>query len=87
MKNWNSVDMLEVVEYYAEDHGMIASEEELSARFDAEVLPHIIAQYGEEDTPAISQGFADWADSLARDGELHHEQDSTYCYVGRLSGD
>lgn len=85
MKNWNQTDMLEVVELFAEDNGMIASEEELSERFDSDVLPHIIEQYGEDDEPAIMQGFADWCDSLCRDGEIHPEQDRNYCYVGRLA--
>lgn len=77
--------MLEVVELYAEDNGMIASEDELSKRFDAEVLPSVIEQYGEDDEPAISEAFNNWTDSLCKDGEIHEEQYNSYCYVGRLA--
>lgn len=83
--NWNKVDLLEMVELYAEENGMIASEQELSERFDAEILPMVIEQYGADDDPAISEAFNDWTDSLTKDGELHPEQYNQYCYVGRLS--
>jgi hypothetical protein len=83
--NWNSVDLLEMVELYAEDNGMIASEEELSERFDSEVLPSVIEQYGEDDEPAINEAFNDWTDMLCKDGEIHPEQYDKYCYVGRLA--
>jgi hypothetical protein len=82
---WDRVDLLEMVELYAEDNGMIASEEELSKRFDEDVLPSIIEQYGEDDEPAISEGFNNWTDALCKDGELHPEQYDKYCYVGRLA--
>lgn len=87
MTNWNKIDLLEIVEAFAADNGLIASEEELSERFDAEVLPLIIEQYGEDDAPAINEGFNDWSDGLCKDGELHPEQYSQYCYVGRLADD
>lgn len=86
MANWNRVDLLELVELYAEDNGLIASEDELSERFDSEVLPGVIAEYGEDDGPAISEAFNNWTDMLCKDGELHPEQYDKYCYVGRLAG-
>ncbi len=83
--NWKRIDMLEVVELYAEENNMIATEQELSDRFDAEVLPEVVAQYGEDDEPAISEAFNNWTDMLCKDGEIHAEQYDSYTYVGRLS--
>ena len=86
-RNFHSVDLLEIVEFFAEDNGWIASEEELSERFDDEILPHVIEKYGEDDQPAINEAFNDWTDMLCKDGELHDEQYNKYCYVGRLADD
>lgn len=83
--SFKHVDLLELVECYAEENSLISSEEELSDRFDSEMLPLIIEQYSEDDTPAINEGFNNWTDSLCKDGELHDTQYSSYCYVGRLS--
>lgn len=85
--NWNRVDLLEMVELYAEENGGIASEQELSERFDSEVLPSVIAEYGEDDEPAINEAFNNWTDALCKDGEIHDEQYDKYCYVGRLAND
>ena len=85
MTNFNKVDLLEIVEYWADSENLISSEEELSERFDSDILPLIIEQCGEDDEPAINEGFNDWSDSLCKDGELHEEQYNNYCYVGRLS--
>jgi hypothetical protein len=87
MGNWNRVDLLEIVELYAEEQRLIASEQELSDRFDEEVLPSVIAQYGEDDEPALNEAFNNWTDMLCKDGELHDEQYDKYCYVGRLAND
>lgn len=87
MTNWNRVDLLELVELYAEDNNMIASETELSKRFDDEVLPSVIETYGEDDSIAIREAFNDWTDALTKDGELHPEQYANYEYVGRLADD
>ena len=84
-ENWNRVDLLEIVEEFAENNNLIASEEELSELFDNDILPSIIEEYSEEDEPAINEGFNNWSDSLCKDGELHEVQYSNYCYVGRLS--
>ena len=86
MANFNRFDLLEAVELWAEDNGLISSEHELSERFDNEILPIVIEQYGEDDQDAIDQTFNDWTDSLCKDGELHDEQYSQYCYVGKYSG-
>lgn len=86
-RNFHSVDLLEIVEFFAEDNGWIASEEELSERFDDEILPHVIEKYGEDDQPAINEAFNDWTDMLCKDGDLHDEQYNKYCYVGRLADD
>jgi len=42
VSNWKRVDLLEIVECYAEENGLIASEGELSARFDQDIAPDII---------------------------------------------
>ena len=81
--NWNNVDMLELVELYAEDNNLIASEQELSDLFDEEVLPLIIEEYGADDQIAIDTAFNDWTDALCKDGEIHPTQYDEYIYVGR----
>lgn len=86
-KNWDRVDMLEVVELYAEDNGMIATEEELSKLFDEQVAPMVIEQYGENDSVAMNEAFNDWSDGLCKDGEIHAEQYNSYCYVGKYADD
>ncbi len=83
--NYNDETLLEMVELYAEEMGHIASEDELSEVFDEQMLPAVIDQYGADDEPAISEGFNNWSDSLCKDGEIHPEQYSQYCYVGALS--
>lgn len=85
MKNWNNIDPLEMVELIAAEYDLIASEEELSERFDDEIAPLVIEQYGENDTAAMDQAFNDWTDMLCKDGEIHEEQYSTYSYVGKYS--
>lgn len=87
MENWNRIDLLEIVEAFAADNDMIDSEEALSERFDAEILPSVIEKYGESDGPAIAEAFNDWTDALCKDGDLHPEQYRLYCYVGRLADD
>jgi hypothetical protein len=84
-KNYHDETLLEMVELYATEMGYIASEDELSEQFDEQVLPHVIAQYGEEDEPAINEAFCNWSDGLCKDGEIHSEQYDNYCYVGAAS--
>lgn len=87
MGRWYRVALLEMVELYAEDNGMIASEEELSKRFDEEILPMVLETYSESDSVAINEAFNDWTDSLCKDGEIHPAQYDSYCYVGKLADD
>jgi hypothetical protein len=83
--NWNRIDLIDIIEFYASDNDMICCEEELSERFDSEILPGVIEAYGEDDEPAISEAFNNWTDMLCKDGEIHPEQYNSYCYVGRLA--
>jgi len=82
MKNYNDENLLEMVELYADEMGYIASEDEPSKQFDNEIAPMIIEQYGIDDIPAMSEGFNNWTDSLCKDGVIHSEQYSKYCYAG-----
>ena len=83
--NWNSYDLIEIIEEFASDNNWIASEEELSERFDQEIASTVIAQYGEDDTVAMNEAFNNWTDSLCKEGEIHPEQYNNYCYVGEYS--
>lgn len=88
MNGWKHIDAdsyLTAIEALAEWEGLISSEDELSERFDSEVAPSVIAQYGEDDAPAMNEAFCDWTDMLERDGELHRVQCDNYCYVGKWS--
>ena len=82
---FSHVELLEIIEEYATVNGGIDSEQELSDRFDDEIAPLIIDQYGEGDEPAMDEAFNDWSDSLCKDGELHELQYNQYCYVGKYS--
>jgi len=84
--NWIAYDTtLAMAEYVAESEGWIASEDELSELFDAEIAPFVIEQYGEDDVTAMNESFNDWTDTLCSDGELHESQYNAYCYVGKWS--
>lgn len=85
MSTFKRFDLLEAVELWAADNGCISSEKELSEIFDNEIAPLVIAQYGENDQPAIDQAFNDWADSLCADDIIHDEQYRQYCYIGKYS--
>ena len=85
MSNYNDENLLEIVEMYAEKVGNIASESELSEKFDSEVVQAVIDQYGEDDQVAIDTAFNDWTDSLCKHGVIHPEQYNQYCYVGEYS--
>jgi len=93
MKKWNDETLLEVVEMYAEENshlGYIASEEELSDRFDAMIEEmgveyKICPKSRKYDWGVISEDFNAWKDNLCRDGEIHPEQCDAYCYVGVYS--
>lgn len=83
--NWNRIDLLDIVESYADDNGMISSESELSELFDSQIAPSVIAQYGEGDSVAMNEAFNNWTDMLCKDGTIHPEQYNNYCYVGKWS--
>ena len=80
MSNWDNEDYLSVIEMYAEEQGWIASEEELSERFDS-----FLEECCEPNkmTPTdIRCAFPDYVDMLCKDGEIHPEQANSYCYEG-----
>lgn len=83
--NWHNYDLIEIVEGFAADNNLIASEQELSDLFDETIAPLVIAQYGEDDQDAIDQAFNDWTDGLCKDGDLHETQYMAYIYVGQYS--
>ena len=93
MANFNLVDLIDLVECYAECNdrdGLILNEDDLSKRFDEDIMPIILAEYGEpgvefSDFVMIDEAFNNWADSLCNDGLLHEEQCNNYCYVGEWS--
>lgn len=92
MGHYTGMTTLEIVELYAEDRALnlISSEEELSERFDDEVLPHIIETHGTKgeeftDTIMINEEFNNWSDTLCKEGDIHEEQYNNYEYVGKLS--
>lgn len=85
MGTYNDENFLEMVELYAAEVGAIESEGELSERFDEEVAPLVIAEYGADDEPAMAEAFNNWSDSLCKDGEIHPEQYNQYCYVGKYA--
>lgn len=85
MKNYYDENLLEMVEMYADEMGYIADESELSDKFDEEMAPSVIKQYGADDEPALFEAFNNWSNSLCKDGEIHPEQYNQYCYVGEWS--
>jgi len=86
--NWNQVDMLEVVETYADsqktccqDRSVIANEGDLSEWFDEQFGDWA---YGHrDDAPALREHFNDWTDGLCKDGTIHPAQYNAYTYVGK----
>ena len=83
--NFHNYDLIEIVEAFAADNNLISSEEALSQRFDEEVAPAVIQQYGRDDQDAIDQAFNDWTDGLCKEGEIHTEQYMKYQYVGKYA--
>ena len=79
------VDLIDIIEAYASDHGGYDSEEAVSEAFDEHVAPFVIEQYGEDDEPAMSEAFNGWTDSLCKEGVIHDEQYRLYCYVGKYA--
>ncbi len=91
MKNYNDETLLELVELYASEAGLeITDEDDLSNKFDKDVLPELIEIHGTkgedfEDTVMINEEFNNWSDMLCKEGEIHPEQYSNYEYVGSHS--
>ena len=83
--NYNNEDLLAMVELYAEEMALIASEYELSDLFDSDIMPLLIESQGPnvtDDAVLVGECFSDWTDSLCKDGTIHPEQYRNYCYVG-----
>ena len=87
MSHYNDENLLAMVELYAEEINAIASEDELSEKFDDEIMPLLLEQSGQKgqkfsDQDLVNQAFNVWTDGLCKDGEIHPEQYNSYCYVG-----
>lgn len=83
--NYDSEDLLSMVELYATKMGFISSEDELSEAFDENIAPDVVKSYGEDDKPAMNEAFNNWTDMLCQGGEIHPIQYEQYCYVGKHS--
>ena len=88
--NYNDENLLDMVELYAAEVGYLSTEDEVSERFDEEIAPLIVEQHGKkgvefEDTIMMNEEFSNWLDGLTKEGEIHPEQYSSYCYTGRYS--
>lgn len=59
------------------------NQEEISQRFDNEIMPSVIQQYGENDKPAINEAFNNWTDGLCKDGQISSLLYSRIEYVGQ----
>lgn len=85
MQNYYNENLLEMVEMYAEEKGLISNEEELSKLFDDDIVDDVIVDYGNDDIIAINVAFNNQSDSLCKDGIIHPVQYNAYCYVGKYS--
>lgn len=84
--DWNSVDLLDIVEAYAEAEcysfkNTICSEKALSELFDWHNEDWL--HENRDDQTAIDEFFNNWTDMLCTSGELHPEQYDKYTYVGK----
>ena len=83
--------LLKMIELYAEEMGYISSEQELSEKFDNEVINsdkcntcnHI--KFDTSDEIMLNEEFSNWSDALCKNGEIHLEQYNEYCYVGEYA--
>jgi hypothetical protein len=92
MRNYNEENHLEMIELYAHECGLISSEDDLSERFDNEVMPSILGNYNKSkpgkaftDQHLVNEAFNNWTDSLCKDGEIHPLQYDEYGYIGEWS--
>ena len=83
----NHIGELDLVEEFASDNNLIASEAELSERFDDENAEWLEKMHLKGDQVAISEAFNNWSDSLCKDGLIHDKQYHEYCYVGKYAKD
>ena len=83
----NHIGELDLVEEFASDNNLIASEAELSERFDDENEEWLEKMNSQGDQVAIDTHFNDWSDGLCKDGLIHDKQYHEYCYVGKYAKD
>lgn len=81
----DEIGELEAIEQFAEYHGLIESEAELSERFDGENEDWLLTTQG--DQIMINEAFNNWSDFLCKDGLIHDKQYHEYCYVGKYAKD
>ena len=88
MKNFKHFDLLEAVELWAADNNLqYPDEESVSAAFDEQVAEAVVARYGADDAPAMSEAFSAFTDNLETEHELHSEQVKHYVYMGKYASD
>lgn len=56
------------------------TKKEAVAEFKADILPHVIKQYGKNDKPAIEQAWNDWTDALCKNGRITQHQYDTWVH-------
>ena len=82
--NLNGMGILELAEALQHEFGGIECEQDLSDRFDSEVMSEVDCAC-EIDEVAVNEDFSNWADSLREEGEIHESQYEAYGYVGEYS--
>jgi hypothetical protein len=88
IKIYNDENLIEMIEMYASLQGYISSEEELSEKYDKEIMPILIKRHGVKgelfnNTAMINEKFNNWAEWLCKKGEIHPEQYENYEYIGK----
>ena len=72
-------------EALATEYGLPDSQQAMSDRFDEDVAPAVIKQFGADDDVAMSEAFNNWSDAMCKDGSISYVQYDQYCYVGEYS--
>ena len=54
------------------------TKKEALQEFRAYILPAVVAQYGKDDRPAISEAWCNFTDYLCKDGIITRHQDETW---------
>ena len=83
----DEIGELAAIEQFAEYHGLIESESELSERFDDENEEWLEKMNSQGDQVAISEAFSNWSDHLCKNGLIHGKQYHEYCYIGKYAKD